>query len=94
MGCDAISWRTLREWQEQMGVSLEPWQARMLRQLSSVYLLESQKARKKGCPPPWSVESREDRRALVAEKVDRILDAIAAAPPRKSKKTKHRRRAG
>ena len=57
-------------WQEETGVPLQPWQSRFLRALSREYLAQAQKSEKIDCPPPFGFE---ERRALVAAKIDEIF---------------------
>lgn len=54
MGEGPISWRDLEAWSSQIGVELEPWEARLLVALSGDYVAERYRARKPDCPPPWN----------------------------------------
>lgn len=56
MGPSPLSWRELSEWQHNTSVSLAPWEARLLRQLSRAYVAESRRAESETCPPPWRAE--------------------------------------
>lgn len=61
-----ISWATMRYWQDQMGVTLQPWEARLIRRLSVEYLNQCRKARDPECPPPWGGMTEERRASLDA----------------------------
>lgn len=72
MGPAPLSWRELSEWQNNTGVSLEPWEARLLRQLSLAYMAEGRRAESENCPPPWRAEVT-DRELEVAEATLRMV---------------------
>ncbi len=57
-------------WQEETGISLLPWEARFLRRLSRAYIVQAQKSEKPDCQPPFGFE---ERRALVAAKIDAVF---------------------
>jgi len=61
MGAGPISWLTIDAWKRATGVPIEPWEARLLRRLSSAYLAESRRAEAEACPPPWrtAISARE-----------------------------------
>jgi hypothetical protein len=52
-GPAVITQQEFSKWQENMGIELRPWQIRLLRQLSTEYIAESNKAAKPECPAPW-----------------------------------------
>lgn len=52
MGMAPISWRTLAAWSELTGISLTPWEARLLRHLSVEYLAQFHRSDAETCPPP------------------------------------------
>jgi hypothetical protein len=54
MGAVPLSWREIDAWQRNTGTDLPPWEARLLRRLSSDYLAMSRKAEDENCPPPWN----------------------------------------
>lgn len=56
MGSFPISWLAINEWQRATDVRLTPWEARMLRRLSSEYLVEQRKGEDENRPPPWRGE--------------------------------------
>lgn len=53
MGAVPLSWGTINEWQRATGVCLAPWEARLLRRLSTEYLAEGRRAESENCPSPW-----------------------------------------
>ncbi|WP_239016837.1 phage tail assembly chaperone [Sphingomonas ginkgonis] len=53
MGPSTLSWREIGEWQRLTGVELEPWEARLIRDLSAAYIAEGRLAEDHNCPPPW-----------------------------------------
>ena len=54
MGDAAISSGELRDYQENMGVQLSPWECKTLRRLSIDYLNESHRAMKIDAEPPFA----------------------------------------
>jgi hypothetical protein len=67
-----LSWREINEWQHATAVELSPWEARLIKRLSTVYVHESRRAESETCPPPWSAEV--SRHEIVAEKA--VLDSV------------------
>lgn len=53
MGTGPVSWREINEWQRASGVNLTPWEARLIRRLSTEYVAEGGRAENENCPPPW-----------------------------------------
>lgn len=66
----ALSWADLQAWQAGAGISLPPWELRLLRRLSGEYLAESHRASAHDAPPPWE---REPDRERVASHVKRVM---------------------
>lgn len=56
MGVAPLSWREINEWQHSTGVTLPPWEARLIRRLSTEYIAEGRRAEDETCPPPWRAE--------------------------------------
>lgn len=67
-----LTWADLESWQRGSGVSLQPWQARMLRALSGEYLAESRGAAEHDAPPPWTRHADRER---VAQHIKNVLRA-------------------
>lgn len=56
MGMVPLSWREINAWCDRTRVDLAPWEARLIRRLSTEYLAESRRAESENCPPPWRAE--------------------------------------
>ena len=76
MGAAAISWRTIEAWCSRTGNDPSPWEARLLRRLSSAWLAEADRARKPDCPAPWSAEPVAVNRVAVAAKISAMFRAM------------------
>lgn len=72
MGAGPVSWGAINEWQRATRVILPPWEAKLLRRLSSDYLSMSRAAEEETCPAPWRGVPTEA--AIKAEL--RALDAV------------------
>lgn len=59
---------TISAWAIDMGITLPPWEVRLLRRLSAEYLAMSRDAVEVDCPPPWSAADADLR-----NRVDRKL---------------------
>jgi hypothetical protein len=53
MGSAPLSWGEINEWQRATCVTLQPWEARLIRRLSTEYLAEGRRAESENCPAPW-----------------------------------------
>ena len=49
-GSAALSWRDMAAWQSGTGIELQPWEARIVRALSHVYLSSAIAAKSPDCP--------------------------------------------
>lgn len=79
MGLVAIAFTELQAWQQCSGINLQPWEAHILRRLSSDYIAENRRAEKLDCPPPYGNPELEFDREVVARKVTNALKALARA---------------
>lgn len=70
MGETALRWIDLECWQRGSGVSLQPWECRLLRKLSNDYLTERHRATAFDAPPPWN---REIDKRKVAKHIRSVL---------------------
>lgn len=70
MGEAPLSHGELAAWQANVGIDLQPWEVRFLRNLSIEYLSQAQKSDKPDCPPPYGTA---ERRALVGKKLDELF---------------------
>lgn len=53
MGAAPLSWNSIEAWQRITGIALDPWEARLIRRLSTDYLAMSREAEKETCSSPW-----------------------------------------
>lgn len=73
MGASPLSWREIRAWQEATAVELPPWEARLIRHLSTAYLSESRRAESENCPPPWRAEVTQREREVEQARLEMVL---------------------
>lgn len=73
MSFGPVSWREINEWQKATGVILQPWEARLMRRLSSEYVSFSRKAEDEGCSPPWRGPVTEEMRKAEQEQLEAVL---------------------
>ncbi len=71
MGSAPIGHESIRAWQDNIGIELEPWECRFLRRLSREYLAESHRAEKLGAQAPFLAEG-------MRPEVTKVQDAIRA----------------
>lgn len=53
MGMAPLSWREISAWCDRTRVDLAPWEARLIRRMSTEYLAEGRRAESDTAPPPW-----------------------------------------
>lgn len=53
MGPVPLSWTAIAAWQRVTGVTLQPWEARLIRKLSIEYIDQKSRAESESCPAPW-----------------------------------------
>lgn len=81
MGPAPLTWSEIEVWQRLTGTPLQPWEARMLRDLSRAWVLESRQAEKPDAPAPWvRVELTTDARTTLSRSIGAALSARARAP--------------
>ena len=78
MGLGPLTHEEIRAWQSNTGVWLQPWEARILRQLSMDYIVQMRDAEKADCPPPWSAAARVVDRSSVTDRMLHSIRALAA----------------
>lgn len=71
MGPTPLSWIEIDAWQRLTCLELMPWEARLLRQLSTAYVAEGLRAEAENCLPPWRAtvtaeERQSEHEALLA----------------------------
>ncbi len=79
MGMAPITWQDLAAWQQQIGISLAPWESKMLRRLSGEYLAQARKSEQADCPSPTYVPLTEEVREAVANRLGNALDSLIDA---------------
>lgn len=67
MGVVPISWREIDAWANRTRIDLPPWEARLIRQLSSAYVAESKAAESESRPPPWQTAAPATQRDIETE---------------------------
>lgn len=83
MGVDRISHQEIESWQRQIGVSLAPWEVRLLRRLSGEYAGEAHRATEHNAPRPGLNRPSVDQRDALGQSLQNSLRARAQArPPR------------
>ncbi|MCW2395892.1 hypothetical protein M2343_002308 [Sphingobium sp. B8D3B] len=73
MGSSPLCFTEIEAWQRVTGVRLAPWEARLIRKLSSDYLAESRKAESENCPPPWRWKVTQAERTAELALLEEIL---------------------
>lgn len=73
MGVAPLSWREIMAWQEANCLRLPPWEARLLRRMSTEYLAEGRRAETENCPPPWQWPFCEADRAAEQAALDLVF---------------------
>ncbi|NML61837.1 hypothetical protein HHL21_12275 [Massilia sp. RP-1-19] len=75
LGDESINNTELRNYQENEGITLSPWECKTLRRLSIEYLNESHKATKRDCPPPFadSTDAARLKQAEILRNLDTFL---------------------
>ena len=73
MGSAPLSWAEIAAWQHSVGVTLMPWQARLIRHLSVAYIAQQSKAESEACPPPFRTEVTQSERDAEDRKLRMVL---------------------
>jgi hypothetical protein len=73
MGAAPLSWGAINAWQLATGINLSPWEARLIRRLSTEYLAESRKAESENHPAPWRAEVTQREREIEQAILERVL---------------------
>lgn len=73
-GAIPVPYEELIYWQEGIGLTLNPWEFRMLRLLSAEYVVMSKLAEKKECPAPWvDPDSEEHKTKILPSRIKSFL---------------------
>jgi hypothetical protein len=73
MGAAPISWREIDAWCSRTGIDLDPWEARLIRSLSTAYIAEGHRAEAETCPPPWRAPVTEREIQVEIDVLDMVL---------------------
>jgi len=85
MGEAPLSHQDIWCWQENSGIELDAWEARMLRRLSGEYLAQCQASTSPQCPSPIAPpELSDDERNRVAEKVKGAFQMMMQTRPNRA----------
>lgn len=76
MGWVPITETELRNWQWNTGVHLQPWESRMMKRLSKVWIDQTVQSSKEECPAPWIVEQEREQRERTAKKVRALFRSV------------------
>lgn len=69
MGPTSLTHEEIAHWQRNIGLSLQPWEARFLKMLSCEYLSQSQISNDINCPAPFGAIAR-------AKDIDKLIDQV------------------
>ena len=87
MGFSPLSWVELLAWQDATGVSLDPFEAQAVRDLSLAYVDQYERGKAATCPPPWIDPEYVDRQGVGKK----ILSQFRAFQQRRQKQRGVRR---
>jgi hypothetical protein len=73
MGSAPLTWLEIDAWQRLSGVQLGPWEARLIRALSTAYIAEGRKAESENCPPPWRAEVTQRELDVAEQRLRMVL---------------------
>lgn len=75
-------------WQQMVGIQLNPWEFRVLREMSRAYLAYLHEAEEFECPAPFGDYSRQFNRNHIAEQAKRVFGRLAETGVKKKGKSK------
>lgn len=78
MGEAPISWQDLTEWQRNVGIVLDAWEARVIRRMSEAFLSQRHESEKPSCIAPFlgDAEAVAVTRANVAQRVKALFSGL------------------
>lgn len=82
MGPAALSSQEIFAWNECCGAMLQPWELRILRDMSRAYLAQLHESENPDCPPPFGDPVNVFDRGLVAKKVGNAFRAFQQVKPK------------
>jgi hypothetical protein len=72
-GVTGLTWREIEAWQGRTAIELDPWECRLIRQLSIAYASELQAAENPDRPSPFQPEISDEVRDRVEAKLDLLF---------------------
>lgn len=78
-GSAPLSCLEVEAWQRCTGICLEPWEFKILRDMSRSYLSQLQEGEKPECPPPYGDPVQDFDREAVSKKVSNAFKAFILA---------------
>lgn len=72
-----IDWTELSQWQENIGIVLEPWEARAIRAMSTAFLSQRDDARNPACRAPYSGETEREVQDRVTSQFAAMVSGLA-----------------
>ena len=82
MGLSALSHQEILAWAQCHGTMLQPWELRILRDMSRAYLMQLHESEKPDCPPPFGDPVNVFDRGLVAKKVTNAFRSFQQVKPK------------
>ncbi|MEH3103432.1 MAG: hypothetical protein PGN12_05955 [Sphingomonas phyllosphaerae] len=73
MGIAALGWAEIAGWQQSMCIRLSPWEANLLRTLSSAYVAESRRAESETCSAPHQVPVTQREIDVEVARLEKLL---------------------
>lgn len=67
MGHAPLGWTAIKDWQELVGVELNPWEARTIRLLSRDFVDQMNKSREATCPAPFVTNPKSNDDAVTEQ---------------------------
>jgi len=68
MGLLPLSWQEIAAWQDAQGIDLDPFELDAVRELSSTYVDQVERSKKRDCPAPW-IDPEQVNREAVQQKI-------------------------
>lgn len=75
-GDGPLAWQDIAAWSSQVGIELDPWEARIVRRLSKTFVNQRSDARKPGCPEPRLQVNETAARKRVDQQFAALIGAL------------------
>lgn len=79
MGPIPLSAKEILSWQQCSGIHLQPWEFKVLRDMSRLYLIQHEESKNPECSPPFGDPVNEFDRAVVSKKVSNAFKSFIQA---------------